>query len=298
MNFIRKDSKECGFTLVEMGLALLVFSIVVSGLLSLLNIISSSQNKKTTQSNIAVIEHALKNYLVRNNRKYPCPAQGNLAVDAPNFGEERCAALCSTPGSVCIGVVPVRALQLADNYMFDAYGNRITYAVTQAVTTDGNANGIIRVEHDGAATPTTGVKYIVLSHGEDGSGAWTHAGKAHWNSNCASQAVQGKDYKNCDGNNTVFARTFQTSNAGTANQYDDFLSWGKASTVEDNECVTMELAACPAGWTQEGASFPGVGKPIVHSHTNTTHSMTGAGTIQTQIGWENVDFVICCRSLN
>lgn len=299
---MKRDKKEQGFTMIEMALTLLVFSVVVMGMFSMITQISFSQEKEKQVEALNIVEQAIQNYLMLNDGEYPCPASRTAPPDDAAFGRDNCSAsgvhCTGGPTSVCIGTVPTRALQIDDSYMFDTYGNRLTYAMTEGLATNPDLDGRITINHDssGAPSTTTGVKYVVLSHGKDASGAYSKDGDINYNGTCSSAAAQGKDFENCN-DNAVFTQTFLLSEANGANaseQYDDMIRWKTESQEDDSECITVPIAQCGGGdWTVEDTFWASSG-PAEDIRRNTIVHRTGTGILNTYFGWTNEQYAICC----
>ena len=188
-----------------------------------------------TQKKLDKIKIAIGTYY-GNNGIYPCPARFDRVVAysgaAPVFGIEvnACAAstacsaisgavFCPCSAKTWVGAVPVRTLSLPDDYAFDAWGNRFTYAVNNSTTFNiTNSNG----------TVIASVNFHALSHGADGIGAYTKAGILGVACNLtnmpggASTSTTTSEYQNCDfaNNDTFIFRTRDTS-SGSLTYYDD-----------------------------------------------------------------------------
>jgi hypothetical protein len=154
------------------------------------------------------IEKAIEAYVKRNNF-LPCPADGTYAMSAANFGLTggtlgggTCSngatydgngnrTADSTPptanfylGNIAGGVVPVRALGLPDEYAIDPWGGKFSYAVDIRFTATRSfydysyidSTGGITVSDDGGNTILTNAIVIVLSHGQNGHGAFQLSG--------------------------------------------------------------------------------------------------------------------------
>lgn len=138
--------------------------------------------------------------------------------------------------SVMIGAVPTRTLNLPDDYAFDEWGNRFTYAVD---TTTGGGIGItLNNLTNGGTVPITDiagnagtnnkVSAVIVSHGKDGAGAYTKDGVANaagapGTSTCAKASANAtlSENENCNGD-----ATFVMDNFGTGTSYyDDFVSY-------------------------------------------------------------------------
>ncbi len=235
------SSRRSGFSLLELSVVLGIIAIVVGFGMTLGGGALKAADRVTTQERMAAIKTALDNY-AKANGYLPCPSDRSLLPNDPNFGvEKRIAAydianptalLCgqNAPGvrmvqdavsyapahQAFIGGVPTRTLGLPDNYAGDAWGDKLTYAVSAPHTGDfrsyAEQDGVLTVMMgDRAAAPgihypiTTqvnrtivppafapgyGATYVVISHGPDGRGAFPmNAGSVPTNNVCFPTAV-------------------------------------------------------------------------------------------------------------
>lgn len=263
-----------GFTLIEVALVILIGGILLAGTGTLLMNYMQQTQMRTTERRIQVIDEALQLYLDLNGR-YPCAAPANAPVDDPDFGVEfaSCDTATAAPGGrggrdVRIGVVPVRTLNLPDDLAGDAWGNRFTYAVTEALAVDGTynrtegaifvrdsaGNEIVNDPDDGPGT----AHYVVLSHGRNGVGATSLGGVSGLP--CDLAALEGE---NCNGD-AIFRSTLLTAPDGAASVYDDHITF-RATTafgqqLPSGAVMPFNLSACPDGWVAYG---DGLGRVIV-----------------------------------
>lgn len=162
-----------GFTLVELAVVLGIISVVMGSALALFTASLEGRALRVTQERMAVIQKALYDYRVANDR-IPCPADAELAVNHKWFGLEGGwnGAMANVAGSSynsgsCVsgatissgnrtaasatiinanysdygsvkGMIPVRTLGLSDDYAFDGWGRRVMYTVDRRYTA---ANG-------------------------------------------------------------------------------------------------------------------------------------------------------------
>jgi type II secretory pathway pseudopilin PulG len=252
-NFIQSRFKDCrGLTLIEVCFGIIILGLLLLPMAKLYDIYRIKEVLTRSDGNIQVIQSALQKYALRNGR-YPIPAQRDLAPDDAGFGQEYAGAIgacgggdvvpCRTAGfnatndDILIGDVPFATLGLPQMYITDGYGNKFTYAVTENQTVDPPTPGIfddkgsIRVvdDADGDTNGTNGdIHFVVLSHGEDGKGAFSLEGVL-----IQACAGAGADIENCDNdgefnnnfafidNDTPYGR-LSVAAAG-ANYYDDYL---------------------------------------------------------------------------
>lgn len=225
----RRLAARDGFTLVELSIVLIIMAFIASSAISFATSRIQAANLEQTTAKLDAIENALLSYRIVNGR-IPCPARPTIATTAATFGMEAgvggdCnngAADIRVSGNVNEGVVPVRTLQLPDDFMFDAWGRRMLYAVDERYTlSDGTAftaatqgmtdgtGGITVNDRTGAArdggVTTSKAIVLILSFGEDGHGAFLRSGSATRYSAGASLANQ---LENCDCDNTATATAY------------------------------------------------------------------------------------------
>ncbi len=231
-----KSNRKKGFSLLELSVVLAISGIMLSAVLVVSSAQVSVNNIQTTQDKLDRIQQAITVYYAANGF-LPCPAGGTYAATNSNFGKEQAspsshagannslaltsAVTCSnviysykgalglgTP-EIYIGVVPTRTLGLPDSYMFDAWGNRLTYVVSSyciarlnwstftdtayynkyKCSSNGLLTGLLTALNltDGATIDirdNTGtwmasdpyVAYVLISHGKNGVGAWNKSG--------------------------------------------------------------------------------------------------------------------------
>lgn len=151
-----------GFTLLELSIVLLIISVIVGSTFAIANRMASQKKTEATQENLDRIEAALLAFRTANNR-LPCPADGSLNPDHPNYGIEAVNpdpnnATCtgSTPAAnftsaqhvsktdlgtslplrtrVVGGMVPIVTLGLDKKFALDGYSNKISYHIDAQAT--------------------------------------------------------------------------------------------------------------------------------------------------------------------
>jgi len=193
-----------GFTLVEMAVVLVIIGLMLGTILGMGNAQIQASKISSTKQKEQSIKLALINFISRNNR-LPCPAiptiaKGNVGygMEAPNLGA--CTGT-NISGTVSTGIVPWSSLGLSDENASDGYYNRFTYQVALAATNtnDQTIVGLRGTSSTHLATPATlrsppngnqtndcnpnnnpynpcSAVVVIISHGTNGSGAYTENG--------------------------------------------------------------------------------------------------------------------------
>lgn len=154
-NPARNSPAQAGFTLIELGVALMVAALLTAGAVSYAIPTIKAAKVMESQNKIKQIQTALHAYVMANYR-LPCPANPDTtppgaAPNNPPFGYERGSGTDGslTPGTcndgagapvLTSGIVPFRTLGLSEEDVVDGFGNFFTYNVSQVFTQDPNAN--------------------------------------------------------------------------------------------------------------------------------------------------------------
>jgi prepilin-type N-terminal cleavage/methylation domain-containing protein len=219
-------SRHAGFSLVEIAIVLAIVALLMAGLLPTLSSQVEQRHISDTRKQLDNIQQALLGYAVINGR-LPCPADGTVASGQAGAGLEATtgsgsAMTCAYAG----GVLPWATLGLDET---DAWGRRFSYRVTTAfadgadgaggscpVTSGvsfqlcsvGNLNVLAAA---GGGTIAGNVPAIVVSHGINGYGAYTPAGRQ-------LSGASGDEGENADANNTFVSHDFTPT-------FDDLVTW-------------------------------------------------------------------------
>lgn len=239
------------FTLIELSIGLTILSLIAAGALTVGGVMVEQQQYTGSNQRVVDAKKALANYFAVQGR-LPCPASRTAAPDTAGFGVEvNCGAGGAAPagtlrrnggtnyanaspnmaGIVRYGVLPVRTLGLRDSAMFDDYGNRISYAMSEQFGTvqsfaaingaitlvDGNTNAIASANTANAAV------FVVYSHGPNGAGSYRGSTGSANSTACLAAAVD--EAENCNDNGVFMDTRFNNGvNAGDA-YFDDMVQW-------------------------------------------------------------------------
>lgn len=200
--------RAVGFTLIEIAVVLLIVGLVTVYGAKLIGALTEGSRARVTRQNMESIKLALQAFVARSGR-LPCPAIETLDPTNPTYGLEAPAPpACTgtqaigTPTVAWRGVVPWKTLGLTGESAFDAWGNQVTYVVTNTTTglnsaTVSGMRGSIYVHSTApvlAGLPGTGnqinacsttaddnvcnaaAAVLLVSHGKAGAGAFTSTG--------------------------------------------------------------------------------------------------------------------------
>lgn len=263
-----------GFTLVEVAAVMLIGGILIAAASSMLKNYQQQSRIAVTQSRIRDIDTAMQQFL-KSNDKLPCPAS---LTDAPNTptagvaidqGVQKCSTVPATagvfdtkstpsdPDNIRTGAVPVRTLNIPEDNMYDGWGRRFIYSVTQILadsTAYSPTGGLISVKDSAGndiALPAGKAHYVVVSTGEDGIGGYTNEGL---------QGVPCEGTATLQGANCMmtgaFVKTAITSKVDGADKYDDYVNFRFTSRDIDiipaGQVLFFDPAviACPSGLAQ------------------------------------------------
>jgi prepilin-type N-terminal cleavage/methylation domain-containing protein len=202
----RSPRLSAAFTLIEVSIVIAIIAVIAAMSASMAGSMIESARKVNTTNKLNAVEDALMAYRLANNR-LPCPTDPSLtdtAANAATFGLETgtpgtCGGGATTSytvpapyfGTVVEGAIPVKALNLPDEFQLDGWGRKIAYAVWTPLTAaaTGTASpagflgygvspscGAITVENAGHGRRTKAAAYSLVSYGPDGNGAYLKDG--------------------------------------------------------------------------------------------------------------------------
>ncbi len=259
----RECKQECrGFTLIELAISVMIVGLLLAGAAGAYTTYMQKQQVTRTQENINAVNDAIAAFQ-QENGFLPCPADPadvSAASDA-NPAVRSCSAAAPPPPAsvtvadlnpvvpdgfgnnlrVRIGVVPVTVRDSTGNVRqlipgekaVDGWNNRIAYAVVEQSADPARAGAVavssgLKLNDSTGAAIDTSAKYVVLSRGQDGVGAYTTSGALR-----RACGVGSADDENCDANDTFrsigLGGTRSTSD--DANNFDDFVAGDAVSNV-------------------------------------------------------------------
>jgi type II secretory pathway pseudopilin PulG len=263
--------KNYGYTLVELAISTSIIALLAVGALTLAAKKNSATTLRETNHKLEVIDQALKSF-IRARNYIPCPALPNLTESEKNFGKSENLVLTSTVTDENIynsttklcsnnglthgtGAVPVRTLNLEDEFAYDGWGRKFTFRTANASGnesdfTESTFKGDIRIVDltgnartniDNAAPYNNGALYVIISHGSNGK-------DVAWRRNY--------DYPTDDSQNPTTASGIEAQNTlhdGTktyiqdkqTDQFDDVVIYGTQQQVNQPKLVKSPVNISP-----------------------------------------------------
>lgn len=281
-------NNQRGFTLVEIAIVLIIVGSMITISISAFLSYEERTKVRVTKQRLGVIQESMKKFLDVNGR-YPCPLGFSVRPEDAGFGFEgdsdpsannhscqtgggtvaipgtlTSASVNADPntngGAIRIGVLPVKTLNLPDEFAVDAWGGTLTYAVVQRLASEnfvGTTNpafsheiGSIRIIDEignSVINPVDAAHYIVLSHGGDQFGARvieSNNAAALKNACVIASDPTPLQQANCD-NNAIFR---------LSQSFDDLAVFDIRRRLDNilpaGTVLPFDAASCPQGWIE------------------------------------------------
>jgi type II secretory pathway pseudopilin PulG len=173
-----------------MAIVLTIVGVMVASVLTVVQQKTEADKYRLTLERMDAIESALMRYFERN-RSLPCPASGAARYESETSGSWGAALTYATATSSCPnaptdarGVPPVRTLLLPDETMYDGWGRKFSYQLSNGMGSQDDLynqdnKGNLSVKNLQGFELTTlnfegkyGAVYVLISHGRNGLRAW------------------------------------------------------------------------------------------------------------------------------
>lgn len=228
-------SPERGFTLVELAMVLVIFSLLVGGMLMGLGAQRQIAEANESQKQLTEIRDALIGFAVTNGR-LPCPADPTVATGSAGAGIERAATAggCTGGAAAVAGALPWATLGVQE---LDVWGRRLSYRVTgifaqpitgQAAFTLASTGDInVRVVAAGTLLAAN-VPAVIVSHGPNGLGGYLPTGVQ------MTASADADEVENANAN-------VEFVNKGATSTFDDQLVWVTPSILMNRMVAAQKL---------------------------------------------------------
>ncbi|MBF0422050.1 MAG: type II secretion system protein [Magnetococcales bacterium] len=187
-----------GYSLIEMSIVMLLMGIIMTIGMFTTNAMMSYTATSATKKRIEIIKSAMIGYL-RSHNRLPCPDTTYGVGDSSHSpGEEQLSSgVVPAYGGACVGnfgVIPFYTIGITRDQALDGWENFFSYHVSQNAsnlwtTSSTGSVAIIKTSSDageitinsrnssgGLFAVTTSAVFAVVSHGNDGKGAYTVKG--------------------------------------------------------------------------------------------------------------------------
>jgi type II secretory pathway pseudopilin PulG len=251
---IMRKHKNSGYTLLELGLVLVVLSLVASGILTIATQKIRAAKLREVEVKMDTIERAVFSFR-KANGYVPCPGDITLLESDQNFGFKAYSSVATAPtcqdgdgsplkpnanfasGQTVGGMVPVRTLGLPDEYARDPWNGKFFYVVDKRITststfnpaklTDTTLIGSITVNDQTGSPRTSSAALLIMSFGPNGHGAYLGTARKFTGSTNADE------WENCDCNASItgtFNSTFVAhpstgDSTNILNSFDDIVRY-------------------------------------------------------------------------
>lgn len=223
------DSHQCGFSLVEIAIVLVVIGLLIGGGVVALETSRERHKRIKQREQLAEIREALHGFAMSRGR-LPCPDES----DPPNGNE----GTGDTPDPGCdggstataFGKLPWNQLGVAGR---DAWGDPMLYAVTTAYTSEDIAltlTGRLDVEDADRedADLATSVPVVVVSFAGQGAQVWRAGLPCH----PPPAGFSEDELENCETGNATFRSGSYRRPDAPDGRYDDLVTWLSDSVLK------------------------------------------------------------------
>ncbi len=188
MTVQRQPQQQEGFALIVITALFVAFSLLAAAIIDRSTATQQLDLQNQTRIKLSRISNALVEYYIFNGRHYPCPAPANVLETDVTFGVSISSCDSGGPYSgadllgaselTIRGMVPIAALSaygISPSDAFDAWNNRIMYAVDRPMTVAGGTASSA-LARPVVVEPITGETFhspdfVLISYGRDGIGA-------------------------------------------------------------------------------------------------------------------------------
>ncbi len=237
---------------------MVIAGLMLAGTMKLLGGQLDQSRLKATRDRLQMAYQALTAFYV-TNAYLPCPADGALASSDANYGRARPETSGSCTGVAAANrVLPWRTLGLQEELSFDGWRQRLSYHVSASLTVAGAAGpGDLAVRNGAASAPgtselTAAAAFVVISHGENGLGAWLPSGQRK-----TTAGVSAHEAENTDGAAPFVDKALSQA---TGDEFDDLVIWREKAALAQAAGAVFAGPVCTAAdnlWTAHSCALGG-----------------------------------------
>lgn len=228
--------RKYGFSIIELAVVLAISAITLGASIYAMRNQSDYFNVLVTKTKLDSISLALESYKEKFGA-YPCPAPLNAAPSVDGIAASTCTTCPNTYGpnpyycipgnNVIIGAIPFRTLGLGNSTGYDAWLNKIIYAIDNRYTV-----GICQIDshikiidQNGFQISNTAL-YALLSPGFDQQGGFDYTGNLIKTCNIGTPEGQNCAFTISSANfSSVFRYSAINKSSSVNTYYDDIIKW-------------------------------------------------------------------------
>ncbi len=270
------------FRLIELSIAIIVISVVITGIMSVVSVNKNNSNIKITNDRIKVINRALGEF-VRVNKRLPCPASIKaIKITDATYGVEGTAAGTCNAGTgvylstvtgankMVYGMIPVKSLGLSNDYGEDGFGSKFAYIIDKTYTTGATfstSSGSILIQKyiNGAyVSDSNNAIFAIISYGPNKSSSFNaNSSSPNIFTSDADERFNGPTTLNDDAKTADFSQTLVNSSERSTTfddivfykSRDQFLKDSKAANiVNGNITSSANITATTCNYAVTGGS--------------------------------------------
>jgi prepilin-type N-terminal cleavage/methylation domain-containing protein len=235
---------EQGFTLIELAIVMAVAGLMLAGAMKLLGGQLDQSRSKATRDRLGIAYDALVTFYAANTY-LPCPADGALAASDANYGRAQPETSGACAGVLAVNqVLPWRTLGLQEELSFDGWRQRLSYRVSPPLTAAGVASlGDLSVRDGAVSVPgttelTAASAFVVMSHGENGLGAWLPSAQRK-----STADIPAHEGENADGAEPYVDKA---QSQATGDEFDDVVVWREKGALAQAAGAVFSGPICTA----------------------------------------------------
>lgn len=246
-----------GFTLLEMSITIFIAGIVIVLLGEFHFSLINSSKYNLTLDKLNIIQKSINEYILKNEH-LPCPASLNKKINDIDYGIEsrndltkKCeydTEFYNKSNNLIYGLMPVKTLELSNEYSFDAWMNNIIYIVSKdyadsRITFLNSINNKIIIKNLNDNTSTNNAIFIILSNGKNKNGSFNNGIQHNIDNNLLDiENIYQKDFDN------IFVKDIQNK------KFDDIVYYSEKDKIiielelEDTPCNLKDLYNLDENW--------------------------------------------------
>ena len=172
----------------NLGITIFIAGIVIVLLGEFHFSLINSSKYNLTLDKLNIIQKSINEYILKNGH-LPCPASLNKKINDIDYGIEsrndltkKCeydTEFYNKNNNLIYGLIPVKTLELSNEYSFDAWMNNIIYIVSKdyadsRITFLNSINNKIIIKNLNDNTSTNNAIFIILSNGKNKNGSFNN----------------------------------------------------------------------------------------------------------------------------